>query len=108
VLASLNHPHIAAVYGIEKGAAFEHGIPAPLFNVQTAGYFPYDIGPDGRFLINVPIQSQIILPAGPGGRVALIKRPTARSLSSGQSSWDKLKCQLDLILVQTAYSEGEE
>jgi hypothetical protein len=56
VLASLNHPHIAAVYGIEKGAAFEHGIPAPLFNVQTAGYFPYDIGPDGRFLINVPIE----------------------------------------------------
>jgi hypothetical protein len=49
VLASLNHPHVAAVYSIEKGATFEPGILAPLFTVQTAGYFPYDIRPGGRF-----------------------------------------------------------
>jgi hypothetical protein len=29
-------------------------------------------------------------------------------LKSAQSSWDKLKCQMDVILVQTAYSEREE
>lgn len=48
VLASLNYPHIVAVYSIEKGATLEPGIPAPLFNVQTAGYLPYGIGPGGR------------------------------------------------------------
>ena len=42
------------------------------------------------------------------GREAPGEALTSRSLSSGHSRWDKLKCQLGLILVQTAYSDGDE
>ncbi|MEQ1886857.1 MAG: protein kinase [Bryobacteraceae bacterium] len=34
------------------GASFSPGIATPLFRTRAAGYFPYDLAPDGRFLIN--------------------------------------------------------
>ena len=48
MLAALNHPHIATVYGIEQGAlvngssaAFRTGIPKPLFKVRSS--YPWDV-----------------------------------------------------------------
>ncbi len=40
---------------VKTGAAFEPGIPVQLFEAQFSGYFPYDTGLDGRFLINTPL-----------------------------------------------------
>lgn len=34
------------------GTTFEPGSPLPLFHVQPRGYSPYDVDPQGRFLIN--------------------------------------------------------
>jgi Tol biopolymer transport system component len=31
---------------------FEPGLPVALFQTHTAGFSPYDVGPDGRFLVN--------------------------------------------------------
>ena len=31
---------------------FEPGLPVPLFPTQATTFFPYDVTPDGRFLIN--------------------------------------------------------
>jgi len=31
---------------------FQPGIAVPLFKTRAAGYFPYDVSPDGRFLVN--------------------------------------------------------
>ena len=31
---------------------FEPGVPIPLFETHATGYSPYDVAPDGRFLIN--------------------------------------------------------
>jgi dipeptidyl aminopeptidase/acylaminoacyl peptidase len=42
---------------VKIGETFEPGIPVALFDAQFTGYFPYDVGPDGRFLINTPITS---------------------------------------------------
>jgi hypothetical protein len=37
----------------KSGALFEPGVPVPLFDTPpTAGFKPYDVAPDGRFLIN--------------------------------------------------------
>jgi Tol biopolymer transport system component len=38
---------------VKLGDTFEPGIPVPLFEVHANGYVPYDVSPDGRFLINV-------------------------------------------------------
>jgi serine/threonine protein kinase len=40
---------------VKIGATFEPGIPVPLFEAKFSGYFPYDVSPDGRFLINMPL-----------------------------------------------------
>ncbi|MEQ1947970.1 MAG: protein kinase [Bryobacteraceae bacterium] len=37
---------------IRGGASLSPGVAAPLFQTRAAGYFPYDVGADGRFLIN--------------------------------------------------------
>jgi dipeptidyl aminopeptidase/acylaminoacyl peptidase len=37
---------------IKSGPAFEPGVPTPLFDTRVTGYMPYDVAPDGRFLIN--------------------------------------------------------
>jgi Tol biopolymer transport system component len=42
---------------VKTGETFEPGIPVALFDVQVTGYFPYDVSPDGRFLINTAITS---------------------------------------------------
>jgi Tol biopolymer transport system component len=31
---------------------FDPGVPQPLFKTRTTGFFPYDVAPDGRFLVN--------------------------------------------------------
>ncbi|HEY2017434.1 MAG TPA: hypothetical protein VGH38_28205 [Bryobacteraceae bacterium] len=70
-LAALNHPNIAAIYGLEGTAVvlelvegptladlgFEPGIPIALFDTHTAGYLPHDVSPEGRFLINTPVSA---------------------------------------------------
>jgi eukaryotic-like serine/threonine-protein kinase len=37
---------------IKGGLAFEPGVPIPLFDTRATGFMPYDVAPDGRFLIN--------------------------------------------------------
>jgi hypothetical protein len=39
---------------VKIGATFEPGIAVPLFETKTVGFFPYDVSPDGRFLLNTP------------------------------------------------------
>jgi hypothetical protein len=36
---------------------FEPGVAIPLFDTHTIGYVPYDVAPDGRFLINTVMES---------------------------------------------------
>ena len=36
---------------IKDGPAFA-GVPIPLFNTRVTGFMPFDVAPDGRFLIN--------------------------------------------------------
>ena len=42
---------------VKSGATFEPGVPVPLFEAHTSGFTPYDVSPDGRFLINTPVDS---------------------------------------------------
>lgn len=42
---------------VKSGATFEPGKAVALFDVRAAGFFPYDVSPDGRFLINTPVES---------------------------------------------------
>jgi Tol biopolymer transport system component len=37
---------------ITGGRAFEPGVPIPLFGTRVTGFMPFDVAPDGRFLIN--------------------------------------------------------
>jgi hypothetical protein len=37
---------------IKGGPTFEPGVPIPLFNTRVTGFMPFDVAPDGRFLIN--------------------------------------------------------
>jgi Tol biopolymer transport system component len=37
---------------IKGGPSFEPGVPIPLFDTRVTGFMPYDLAPDGRFLIN--------------------------------------------------------
>jgi Tol biopolymer transport system component len=37
---------------IKGGAAFAPGTPIPLFDTRVTGFMPFDVAPDGRFLIN--------------------------------------------------------
>jgi Tol biopolymer transport system component len=37
---------------VTSGTTFVPGIPVPLFDTRVAGFAPYDVTPDGRFLIN--------------------------------------------------------
>ncbi len=36
---------------VKSGTAFAPGVAAPLFRTRPSGYVPYDVTPDGRFLI---------------------------------------------------------
>jgi dipeptidyl aminopeptidase/acylaminoacyl peptidase len=37
---------------VKSGPMFEPGIAVPLFETRVAGFFPYDVSADGRFLMN--------------------------------------------------------
>ena len=37
-------------------ATFEPGLPVPLFDTHGTGFAPYDVAPDGRFLLNTIIE----------------------------------------------------
>ena len=41
---------------VKPGTTFTPGVPVPLFDAPNTGYLPYDVAPDGRFLINTPVQ----------------------------------------------------
>lgn len=41
---------------------FQPGIAVPLFKTRTAGYFPYDVSPDGRFLANTIVEEERAAP----------------------------------------------
>ena len=41
---------------VKTGASFEPGTATRLFEVHTIGYQPFDVSPDGRFLINTPVE----------------------------------------------------
>jgi Tol biopolymer transport system component len=38
---------------LTPGPTFTPGVAVPLFEVRVIGFFPYDVAPDGRFLLNV-------------------------------------------------------
>ena len=42
---------------VKTGAHFEPGVPVPLFDFHGAGFWAYDVAPDGRFLINTPLST---------------------------------------------------
>ena len=42
---------------VKSAATFEPGVAVPLFETHAAGFVPYDVSPDGRFLINTPVES---------------------------------------------------
>jgi hypothetical protein len=37
---------------VTSGTTFVPGVPVPLFDTRVAGFAPYDVTPDGRFLIS--------------------------------------------------------
>jgi hypothetical protein len=39
---------------VQVAPAFDPGIPVPLFEMRATGFSPYDVGADGRFLVNTP------------------------------------------------------
>ena len=39
---------------VKLGPPFQPGVAVPLFEIQANGFFPYDVSPDGRFLISQP------------------------------------------------------
>jgi Tol biopolymer transport system component len=43
---------------IKLGPPFEPGVAVPLFETRTVGFFPYDVSPDGRFLLNTAAESE--------------------------------------------------
>jgi hypothetical protein len=43
---------LMAVAVRSTATTFEPGVAVPLFETRTRGYAPYDVAPDGRFLIN--------------------------------------------------------
>jgi Tol biopolymer transport system component len=43
---------------VKLGPPFEPGIAAPLFETRTVGFFPYDVSPDGRFLLATPAEAE--------------------------------------------------
>jgi hypothetical protein len=43
---------------VKLGPPFEPGVAVPLFETRTVGFFPYDVSPDGRFLLNTPVESE--------------------------------------------------
>jgi dipeptidyl aminopeptidase/acylaminoacyl peptidase len=44
---------------VKSGAAtFEPGAAVPLFEAHAVGFVAYDVSPDGRFLINTPVESE--------------------------------------------------
>jgi hypothetical protein len=45
---------------VKPGPPFEPGIAIPLFETSTTGFFPYDVSPDGRFLLNVPAGTEAL------------------------------------------------
>jgi eukaryotic-like serine/threonine-protein kinase len=42
---------------VKSGTTFEPGLAVPLFDVNSPSFFPYDLAPDGRFLVNTPQES---------------------------------------------------
>jgi hypothetical protein len=50
MLAALNHSHIAAIYGIEESSE-RRALVLERMPV-VIGFFPYDVAPDGRFLVS--------------------------------------------------------
>jgi hypothetical protein len=39
---------------VKLGPPFEPGVAVPLFDTRVVGFFPYDVSPDGRFLLYTP------------------------------------------------------
>ncbi len=49
---------------VKTTPTFEPGRPVPLFETNVTGFFPYDVAPDGRFLINT-VADPATLPSSP-------------------------------------------
>ena len=39
---------------VKSGTSFEPGLAVDLFATRVIGFFPYDVGTDGRFLLPMP------------------------------------------------------
>jgi serine/threonine protein kinase/Tol biopolymer transport system component len=48
---------------VKLGPPFEPGVAVPLFETRVVGYFPYDVSPDGRFLLYTPSEVDTPAPA---------------------------------------------
>jgi eukaryotic-like serine/threonine-protein kinase len=44
---------------VKTSQSFEPGVAMPLFDTKATGFFPYDVSPDGRFLIDTAIDNQM-------------------------------------------------
>lgn len=53
-----NSGKMMAVAVKSTATTFEPGVPVPLFDTSTAGFTPFDVAPDGRFLINTIEESK--------------------------------------------------
>jgi hypothetical protein len=43
---------------VKLGPPFEPGVAVPLFETRVAGFFPYDVHADGRFLVVTPVNTE--------------------------------------------------
>ena len=43
---------------VKLGPPFEPGVAVPLFDTRVTGFFPYDVSPDGRFLLYTPTEAE--------------------------------------------------
>ena len=44
---------------VKTGSTFEPGLAVPLFEVNSLSFFPYEVAPDGRFLVNAPRENAV-------------------------------------------------
>jgi eukaryotic-like serine/threonine-protein kinase len=43
---------------VKLGPPFEPGVAVPLFDTRTVGFSPYDVSPDGRFLLSTIAETE--------------------------------------------------
>jgi len=90
------------VVPVKGDSAFGPGVPVPLFETRVAGFAPYDIAPDGRFLMNTM----------PGGDVGVVDQHCAELAGATEevSPWRNgrrtVAALIGIIPTKMAFSPG--